>query len=240
MYDGYRMQIWVPAVRTTLLIRAARRKRSPPRPIDELKASLIAVPEASDEWFQIKTGIRERDIARLVLMEKKRCDDVVKEYFEENPHLLSRNPHYVGENRAEIMVIDHNRDIVGPCSYQANNNAELQMLRIPRMVWSFFDIDSDDDSAENGRDWGVYPYFTFRRALFSSVQHQKASMCVASIFEMYCVCDCHRTDVGLFCLSAMPASGSLSARNAYPKKAKCSTLAFFAEPWRHQLMRHFQ
>ena len=56
--------------------------------IDELKASLIGVPELSDEWFRIKTDIKEKDTERLLLIEKKRCDDVVKEYFEENPHVL--------------------------------------------------------------------------------------------------------------------------------------------------------
>ena len=60
--------------------------------IEELKASLIGVPELSDEWFQIKTDIKDRDVERLLLIEKKRCDDVVKEYFEENPHVLEAVP----------------------------------------------------------------------------------------------------------------------------------------------------
>ena len=60
--------------------------------IDELKASLIGVPELSSEWFQIKTDIKDRDIERLVLIEKKRCDDVVKDYFEENPRVVEAVP----------------------------------------------------------------------------------------------------------------------------------------------------
>ena len=60
--------------------------------IEELKASLIGVPEGSDEWFQIKTDIKDRDVERLLLIEKKRCDEVVKEYFEENPHVLEAIP----------------------------------------------------------------------------------------------------------------------------------------------------
>ena len=60
--------------------------------IDELKASLIGVPEMSDEWFRIKTDIKDRDIERLILIEKKRCDGVVEEYFKENPHVLEAVP----------------------------------------------------------------------------------------------------------------------------------------------------
>ena len=60
--------------------------------IEELKASLIGVPELSDEWFRIKTDIKDRDIERLLLIEKKRCDGIVKEYFEENPHVLEAVP----------------------------------------------------------------------------------------------------------------------------------------------------
>ena len=60
--------------------------------IDELKASLIGVPELSAEWFRIKTDIKDRDIERLLLIEKKRCDDVVKTFFEENPHVLEAAP----------------------------------------------------------------------------------------------------------------------------------------------------
>ena len=60
--------------------------------IEELKASLIGVPEGSDEWFQIKTDIKDRDVERLLLIEKKRCDDVVEEYFKENPHVLEAAP----------------------------------------------------------------------------------------------------------------------------------------------------
>lgn len=51
----------------TMPARAARRRKSPPRPksteIDEPKASLIGVPEASDEWFQIKTDISPLQIS---------------------------------------------------------------------------------------------------------------------------------------------------------------------------------
>ena len=50
------------------------------------------MPERSDEWWQIKTDIKDRDIERMVQLEKKRCDDVVKEYFEENPHVLEAVP----------------------------------------------------------------------------------------------------------------------------------------------------
>ena len=62
--------------------------------IVELKVSLVEdwVTEASDEWFRIKTEIKDRDVERLLLIEKKRCDDVVKEYFEENPHVLEAVP----------------------------------------------------------------------------------------------------------------------------------------------------
>jgi TPR repeat protein len=60
--------------------------------IDELKASLIGVPEMSDEWFQIKTDIKDRDVERLLLFEKKRCDGVVDEYFKENPRVLEAAP----------------------------------------------------------------------------------------------------------------------------------------------------
>ena len=61
--------------------------------IDELKASLTGgVPEWSDEWIKIKTDIKDKDTKRLLLIEKKRCDDVVKEYFEENPHVLEAVP----------------------------------------------------------------------------------------------------------------------------------------------------
>ena len=56
--------------------------------IDELKASLIGVPEMSGEWLKIKKGIMDRDVERLILLEEKRCDDVVQEYFEEKPHVL--------------------------------------------------------------------------------------------------------------------------------------------------------
>lgn len=56
--------------------------------IDDLKASLIGVPEGSKMWFKMKKGIMDRDVERLVLLEKKRCDDVVQEYFEEKPHVL--------------------------------------------------------------------------------------------------------------------------------------------------------
>ena len=59
---------------------------------DELKASLIGVPEFSGEWFQIKTDIKDRDIERLLLIEKKRCDGVVEEYFKENPRVLEAAP----------------------------------------------------------------------------------------------------------------------------------------------------
>jgi len=58
--------------------------------IEELKASRVL--ELSVEWFQIKTDIKNRDIERLLLIEKKRCDSVVKEYFEENPHVLEAVP----------------------------------------------------------------------------------------------------------------------------------------------------
>jgi len=60
--------------------------------IEELKASLIGVPEMSDEWFRIKTDIKDRNVEWLLLNEKKRCDNVVKEYFEENPHVLEAAP----------------------------------------------------------------------------------------------------------------------------------------------------
>ena len=60
--------------------------------IEELKASLIDVPEASAEWYRIKKDMKDRDDERLVLLEKKRCDDVVKEFFEENPHVLEAVP----------------------------------------------------------------------------------------------------------------------------------------------------
>ena len=60
--------------------------------IEELKESLIGVPEASAEWFQIKAGIKDRDIERMLLIEKKRCDGVVKTFFEENPHVLEAAP----------------------------------------------------------------------------------------------------------------------------------------------------
>ena len=60
--------------------------------IKELKASLIEVPELSGEWIQIKTDIKDRDVERLVLLEKKRCDEVVKQYFEENPHVPEAVP----------------------------------------------------------------------------------------------------------------------------------------------------
>ena len=60
--------------------------------IEELKASLIGVPELSGEWFRIKTDIKDRDVERLLLLEEKRCNGVVKEYFEENPHVLEAVP----------------------------------------------------------------------------------------------------------------------------------------------------
>ncbi len=60
--------------------------------IEELNASLIGVPEWSGEWLKIKAGIKDRDVERLVLIEKKRCDDVVKEYFEEKPQMLEAIP----------------------------------------------------------------------------------------------------------------------------------------------------
>ena len=60
--------------------------------IEELKASLFGVPELSDEWFRIKTDIKDRDTERLLLIEKKRCDAVVKEYFEENPNVVETAP----------------------------------------------------------------------------------------------------------------------------------------------------
>ena len=60
--------------------------------IEELKASLIGVPELSAEWLRIKTDIKDRDTERLLLIEKKRCDGVVKEYFEKNPHVLEAVP----------------------------------------------------------------------------------------------------------------------------------------------------
>ena len=60
--------------------------------MEELKATLIGVPELSDEWFRIKTDIKDRDTERLLLIEKKRCDGVVKEYFEKNPHVLEAAP----------------------------------------------------------------------------------------------------------------------------------------------------
>ena len=60
--------------------------------IDELEASLVGVPEASKAWFKVKTSIKDRDIERLILLEKKRCDDVVREYFEENPDVLEAVP----------------------------------------------------------------------------------------------------------------------------------------------------
>ena len=60
--------------------------------IEELKASLIGVKELSAEWFRIKTDIKDRDIEGLLLLEKKRCDGVVKKYFEENPHVLEAAP----------------------------------------------------------------------------------------------------------------------------------------------------
>ena len=59
---------------------------------EELKASLIGVPELSDEWFRITTDIKDRHVERLLLIEKKRCDEVVKEYFEENPHVVEAVP----------------------------------------------------------------------------------------------------------------------------------------------------
>ena len=34
----------------------------------------------------------DRSTKRILLYEKKRCDDVVKEYFEENPHVLEAMP----------------------------------------------------------------------------------------------------------------------------------------------------
>lgn len=60
--------------------------------IAELKASLIGVPESSGEWYQIKMNIKDRDGERLVHLEKKRCDGVVHEYFEQNPHVLEAAP----------------------------------------------------------------------------------------------------------------------------------------------------
>ena len=60
--------------------------------IEELKASLLGVPESTDEWTQIKMTIKDKDADRLVLVEKKRCDEVVKQYFEDNPHILEAVP----------------------------------------------------------------------------------------------------------------------------------------------------
>ena len=39
---------------------------------EELKASLIGVPELSDEWFRITTDIKDRHVERLLLIEKER------------------------------------------------------------------------------------------------------------------------------------------------------------------------
>lgn len=60
--------------------------------INELETSLVGVTEGSTMWFKVKTSIKDRDIERLVLLEKKRCDDVVREYFEENPDVLEAVP----------------------------------------------------------------------------------------------------------------------------------------------------
>jgi hypothetical protein len=107
-----------------------------------------------------------------------------------------RNPRYVGEHRAETMAIDHNQYIVGSYSYQANNNAGLRILRIddpenPQnglVEEAFFDIEPNDDSAESGGAWGVYPYFSSGIVLVSSTSeglyvlrpHLRDALCARS------------------------------------------------------------
>ena len=98
--------------------------------IEELKASLIGVPELSDEWFRIKTDIKDRYVERLLLIEKKRCDGVVKEYFEENPHVLEAAPECpvclekIWDDSVSMRYVCCGKQICKKCDFQGGDAFE--------------------------------------------------------------------------------------------------------------------
>ena len=59
--------------------------------IDELEASLIGTKDKY-EWLKTKSAIKDKDIERSFLIEKQRCSQAVKQYFDENPDVLEAVP----------------------------------------------------------------------------------------------------------------------------------------------------
>jgi len=62
--------------------------------IEELRLLLKEVNKDEDprQWVKLCAEIEDKNTERILLAEKERCDDVVKEYFEENPHVLEAVP----------------------------------------------------------------------------------------------------------------------------------------------------
>ena len=95
--------------------------------IEELKASLIGVKELSDEWWQIKTDIKDKDTEKLLLIEKKRCDVVVEEYFKENPHVFEAAPECpicldkIWSTAASVQYVCCGKHICKTCDSQAGS-----------------------------------------------------------------------------------------------------------------------
>lgn len=61
--------------------------------IDELEATLpVLGKENKYEWLKMKSAIKDKDIERSFLIEKQRCSQAVKQYFDENPDVLEAVP----------------------------------------------------------------------------------------------------------------------------------------------------
>ena len=141
--------------------------------IEELKASLIGVPELSDEWFELKTNIKEKDTERLVLIEKKRCDGVIKEYFEENPHVLEAAPECpvclekMWDGSALTRFVCCGNQICNKCNSQGKSafaNCPLCRKRAPRSIDESLSIMKE--KADSGIAWAqaeVGQYYLYGR-----------------------------------------------------------------------------